>query len=234
MAISFLHPQWGENRPIQGVLFDMDGLVLDSEVLYSRFWREGCKFFGFDMSFQQSLRMRSLGRELGQQVLEAFFGPGIEYNTVRDKRIELMDAYIDAHGVALKPGIRELLAFLKEQGIPAAITSSASVENIRTNLSAHGLDTAFAALCSGRDTPHGKPEPDIYLHGAAVLGVNPKNCLALEDSPAGILSGYRAGCLPVMIPDLDQPDEETRKLLFAQADSLFDIIDLIQRQNAHR
>ena len=79
-----------------------------------------------------------------------------------------------------------------------------------------------------------KPEPDIYLHGAASLGLKPEECLALEDAPAGLLSAYRAGCLPVMIPDLDQPGEETRKLLFAKADSLADIINILKAQNGHR
>jgi len=234
MAITLINPEWGAQRPIHGVLFDMDGLVLDSEILFSRFWREACSFYGFQMSYEQSLCMRSLGREQGQQILRDFFGPGADYNTIRSKRIELMDAYIAENGIALKPGIRELMAYLKEQGIRTAITSSSPLDRIHRYLAHHGLETAFDALCSGRDTPRGKPEPDIYLHGAAVLGLKPTQCLALEDSPAGILSAYRAGCLSVMIPDLDQPTEETRKLLYAKADSLLDIIDLIQTQKGHR
>ena len=234
MAITLIHPQWGENRPIRGVLFDMDGLVLDSEILFSRFWREACGFYGFHMSYEQSLCMRALGREQGQQILWDFFGPKADYNKIRSKRIELMDAYIAENGVALKPGIRELMAYLKEESIRSAITSSSPLDRIQRYMAYHGLDTAFDALCSGRDTPRGKPEPDIYLHGAAVLGLKAEECLALEDAPAGILSAYRAGCLSVMIPDLDQPDEQTRKLLYAKTDSLLDIIDLIEMQKGHR
>ena len=73
----------------------------------------------------------------------------------------------------------------------------------------------------------GKPEPDIYLYAAEKLGVKPCNCMVLEDSPAGILAAHRAGCLPVMIPDQDQPEEETAKLLYAKADSLTDVIGLL-------
>ena len=75
--------------------------------------------------------------------------------------------------------------------------------------------------------PTCKPEPEIYLYGAASLGLPPENCLALEDSPAGILSAYRAGCMPIMVPDQDQPDEKTREILFAKADSLADVISLL-------
>ena len=234
MAIQLIHPQWGENRPIRGVLFDMDGLVVNTEVLFSRFWREACAEFGFSMSYEKSLCMRALGRELGQEMLTRFFGPGADYNALRNVRIARMEAWIDVHGVDPKPGIFPLMEYLHSQGIPAAITSSSPVDRIQKYLRFHGLDTAFSALCSGRDTPRGKPEPDIYLHGAAALGLDPRDCLALEDAPAGILSAYRAGCLSVMVPDLDQPDEQTTQLLYARADTLADIIHLIQTQNGHQ
>ena len=227
MAFEILKTQW--ERPIRGVLFDMDGLVLDSEKLYSRFWMEACHFFGFPMTYEQSLAMRALNAQLGEATLKRFFGPDIRYLPTRDKRIELMEVYVDEHGVDLKPGIVELLDYLDAQGIPAAITSSSPISRIRKYLAKHGLDTRFAALCSGRDVPHGKPEPDIYLHGAAALGLKAEECLALEDAPAGILSAYRAGCLPVMIPDLDQPNEETKALLYAKADSLADVIPLLAK-----
>ena len=139
-----------------------------------------------------------------------------------------MDAYIAEHGVDLKPGIRELLIFLKENSISCAITSSSPMTNIQRHLASHNLLHLFDNLCSGYDVPNGKPAPDIYLHGADSLGLKSEECLALEDSPAGILSASRAGCLPVMIPDLDQPEEETIRLLYAKADSLLDVIDLLK------
>ena len=119
--------------------------------------------------------------------------------------------------------------YLDSAGIPAAITSSSPMDVIIRNLTDANLCHRFQKLCSGHQVPNGKPAPDIYLHGAAALGLNPRNCLALEDSPAGILSAYRAGCLSVMIPDQDQPDESTLPLLYAKADSLADIITLLER-----
>lgn len=228
MALTWYHPQWGVHRPIRGVLFDMDGLVLDTEKLYTRFWREAAHDLGYPMTREQALGMRSLNRDLGQARLEEYFGPGISYPEVRQHRIELMDAHIARNGIDLKPGIRELLAHLKEHGILCAITSSSPMENIQRHLSAHDLLHRFDKLCSGYDVPNGKPAPDIYLLGAASLDLLPEECLALEDSPTGILSAYRAGCLPVMIPDLDQPDEETTAILYAKADSLPDVIDLLK------
>ena len=228
MAITYFNPQWGGQCPIRGILFDMDGLVLDSEVLYTRFWREAAHSLGYPMTVEQSRGMRSLGKDRGPPSLESLFGPGIDYTTLRNKRIELMDAYVEIHGISPKPGIFELLDYMEAHGIAAAITSSSPMDAIRKHLAAVNLLHRFRKLCSGHDIPNTKPAPDIYLLGAKELGLDPAECLALEDSPTGILSAYRAGCLPVMIPDLDQPGEETQKLLYAKADSLADVITLLK------
>lgn len=213
---------------IRGVLFDMDGLVLDTEKLYARFWMEACHYYGFPMTTEQALQMRAANSRVGAENLHRFFGPDIDYKTIRAKRIELMDAFIAEHGVEPMPGIFELMDFLEERGIPAAITSSSPPERIRSHLSSLGLYHRFAAICSGYEVPTGKPAPDIYLHGAASLGLPPESCLALEDAPLGIESAFRAGCIPVMIPDQDQPNEKTGAMLFAKADSLLDIIELLK------
>lgn len=228
MAYEILKPEWGAQRPVRGVLFDMDGLVLDSEKLYTRFWREAAACFGYEMTQTQALGMRGLGGKAGEAQLHSYFGPEIDYTRTRHKRIELMEAFIDQNGVDLKPGIRELLDYLDQQGIATAITSSSPLERIRRHLGRHGLHTRFGRLCSGHDVPNGKPAPDIYLHGAASLELAPEECLALEDAPAGILSACRAGCLPVIIPDQDQPGSETLAHSYAKADALTDVIDLLE------
>ena len=216
-----------DRQNIQGVLFDMDGVVIDSERLFARFWMASAADLGFPMTYEQALQLRSLRREQGIEKMLAFFGPAANFDEIRAHRIELMEAHIALHGVDEKPGIRELLALLKEKGIPCAITSSSSIPLIRRHLGNLGLLDGFTALCSGKDVPQGKPAPDIYLHGAAVLGVAPENCLAIEDSPAGIESAWRAGCMAIIVPDQDQPGEEVLSRCFAKADSLLDVMELL-------
>ena len=226
MAVTLYHPQW-KTQSIRGVLFDMDGLVLDTEKLYTRFWMESAHDLGYPMTFEQALGLRSLNRAAGQDKLTEYFGPGISYNAVRNHRIELMDAHIEKYGIDVKPGIFELMDYLQANGIASAITSSSPMANIQRHLSAHNLLHRFDKLCSGYDVPKGKPEPDIYLHGAATLGLLPESCLALEDSPAGLLSAHRAGCKVMMIPDRDPADSTTLPLLYALGDSLTDVISLL-------
>lgn len=225
-GLEILHPRW-RKKSIRGVLFDMDGLVLDTEILYSRFWREACGYFGFSMSYEQSLKMRALNRQAGSDMLRSFFGPTVDYDAVRQERIRRMDAFVASEGVKVKPGIRELLDVLKEKGIPTAITSSSPPERIEDYLTSVGLLGRFDKLCSGYQVAHGKPEPDIFLYGAESLGVPAESCLALEDSYAGLLSAKRAGCLPVMIPDLDPPTEQTQPLVYAVAKSGREVAGLL-------
>ena len=221
-----LQPDRG--RKIRAVLFDLDGVVIDTEKLYTRFWMEAAAGMGFPMTLAQALQLRSLGRGPSQEKLDSFFGTGaVDYLALRARRIELMDVFIARHGVEEKKGIRQLLECLRERGIPCAITSSSSIPVITRHLTALGLIGGFTALCSGKDVPRGKPAPDIYLHGAAVLGVAPEHCLAIEDSPAGIESAWRAGCMPIIVPDQDQPDGLTLSRCYAKADSLIDVMELL-------
>ena len=220
----YRHP----HMPIRGVLFDMDGLVLDTEVLYSRFWQAAAQALGYPMTREQALGMRALNSVAGQAQLEGYFGPGVSYQEIRQVRIRMMDAYIEEHGVLPKPGIRELLDYLDAQGIPAALATSSPMDRIQAYLGPQGLLNRFQALCSGYEVPHGKPEPDIFLYAADRLGLDPRACMVLEDSPAGILSASRADCFPVVVPDQDQPDSETLSRCGAKADSLLDVIDLLK------
>lgn len=219
--------RYKEQQIVRGVLFDVDGVILDTECLYSRFWMEACHFYGFPMTRQQSLQMRSLNKTAGQEKFHALFGPTADYTTIRLKRIELMDAFVASEGVAAKEGIYTLLDALEARGIPCAITSSSPYARLQSYLTPLNLFHRFQKVITGYDVPKGKPEPDIYLRGAAELGLPPESCLALEDSPAGILSAYRAGCRPVLIPDQDIPGEDTLSLLYAKADTLADIVSLL-------
>lgn len=212
---------------IKGILFDMDGVVLDTEKLYTRFWKEAANSLGYPMTREHALGMRSLSREVGERQLKAFLGEDVDYKEVRDKRIEMMNAFIEEHGVEIKPGIHELLDYLKGKGIKTSIATSSPLDRTKKYLSQVGLVDKFDALISGHMVEHGKPAPDIYIYAAENLGLKPEECMVLEDSPTGVLAAFRAGCIPVMIPDQDEPTEEVRKMVYAVAKNLLEVKELI-------
>ena len=214
---------------VKAVLFDMDGLVLDTEKLYTRFWQEAAKAHGYPMTREQALGMRSLNRGAGAAKLASYFGEGVDYDAIRKTRIGLMEAFIEEEGVEVKPGLEVLLSYLKEQDIKTAITTSSPLERTISYLSKVGLEQSFDKLISGYMVERGKPEPDIYLYAAGQLDCKPKECMVLEDSPAGILAAHRAGCLPVMIPDQDEPDEVTKPLLYAVVRRLDLVLELLMK-----
>ena len=214
-------------QPVLGVLFDLDGVVIDTEKLYTRFWMEAARELGHPMTLEQALQMRSLGRGPSQEKLDSFFGPGVlDYDTLRARRIERMDAFIAVHGVEEKPGIRALLALLQEKGIPCAITSSSSVPLIREHLGNLGLLDYFTALCSGKDVPKGKPAPDIYLEAARRVGAVPEECLVFEDVCAGICAGKSAGMKVCAVADPFSEEQWEEKKAMADYD-IEDYLELI-------
>lgn len=227
MAYQILNPTKGTPGAIRGVLFDMDGVILDTEKLYTRFWREACMFYGFPMTWEQALCMRSLNHTAAAKILVDFFGENASYPLIHAKRIELMSAFVAEHGVEAKPGIYELLDWLDAHGIPAVVTTASPMERVEGHLGSLGLLNRFQRICTVSEVRCGKPEPDIYEFGAKCLGLQPGQCLALEDSYTGMLSAHRAGCKNTIVPDLDQPGENILSIAYAVADSLTDVIDLI-------
>ncbi len=200
---------------IQAVLFDMDGTLIDTECYYRRCWPMALAAFGYHMTDEQALFMRSLGRPFAPAQLKSWFGEDLDYWAVRDKRKELMEEMIGAEGIRLKPGAVELLEYLNQKGITAAVATATDLERANRYLEQIGLLPYFDRVISATQVKEGKPSPDIYEFACRELGLLPENCIAVEDSPNGVRSAYRAGCKVIMVPDQTQPDQELSKCLYA-------------------
>ncbi len=215
---------------IKAVIFDMDGTLIDTEKYYRRFWPMALAEFGYTMTDEQALSMRSLGRPFAPLRLRELFGPEFDYVQVRQRRKELMEECIEREGIQLKPGVMELLAALKERGIITAVATATDMERTHKYLEMVGLRGEFDALISATMVKEGKPSPDIYVYACEKLGLAPGECIAVEDSPNGVLSAYGAGCKVVMVPDQTQPDGELSSYLYGCVESLAALIDVIVRQ----
>ncbi len=213
---------------IKGIIFDMDGLIFDTEKLLMKFWIEASEFYGFKMKKEHVLGIRSLSAKLAAPKLHGIFGKDFNFEAVRNKRISLMNSYIAENGIDKKYGIDELLQYLSKNKYKRAIATSTDYERTKMYLESSSLFNQFDEIICGPMVPNSKPAPDIYLKAAEALNLNPEDCMALEDSPNGITAAYSAGCIPVMIPDLSEPDEEIKGKLFTWKNSLLEIIPLLE------
>lgn len=193
------------------IVFDMDGLLFDTEGLYRDTAILAAQEFGVAMEDRVFLGLVGRPWPDNRASLLAHFGEAFPVDDFQARWMRHFDRRAEG-GIALKPGVLELLALLDRLQLPRAIATSSSHDTVRRNLGAHGLVSRFSAVVARGDTVAGKPAPDPFLRAAERLGVLPTRCLALEDSPNGIRSAAAAGMIVVMIPDLVPPGPEERQL----------------------
>ena len=216
---------------IKGIVFDMDGLMFDTERLAVEGWVFAGKQMGLDIAEDIVIRTLGLNIEDTKRILSSCLGEAFDFSAARKIRVDYVTSYIDDNGIPIKAGLMELLEYLYSNHFKVTIATSTERERAQYYISKAGISKYFDKIVCGDMIKRGKPEPDIYLRASEAIGVDAYECLALEDSPLGILSAYRAGMRPVMIPDLLQPNEETNSLLYAKVPSLLDVKELLSEQD---
>lgn len=191
---------------MQGVIFDMDGLLLDTERLYQESWTVVAGEMGLtpDPAFPAAVSGSS--GEIMRDLIHRYY-PTADPFAMQDACIRRVNFLLDRDGPPVKPGARSLLAYLRQAGMKTALASSTGRARILSNLRQAGLDDFFDAVVSGQEVRLGKPEPDIFLLAAERIGCPPEACFVLEDSVNGVRAGMAAGCVTVMVPDLTAPPE---------------------------
>ena len=214
---------------IEAVLFDMDGVMFDTERMYQKAWLLAGQQMGAPMKPEIVDRLRGRNREGCARVCREVFGQDFDFDAMRTACRALMARWIEENGLPVKPGLYELLAELERRGIPAVLATSTTRDSAWGHLQRAKVDRYFLGAVCGDDVSHSKPHPEVFLKAAALAGRDPKNCLVLEDSPAGVRAGAAAGCFTVMVPDLTAPDEELRALADEILPGLKDVIPLLDR-----
>ncbi len=212
----------------KAVLFDMDGLIIDTEKHYQTAWIQAAREMGFDMTTKEQLYLRSCSKKYAEPIMQGFFGPTFDYDKVRDRRKEIMEEELKKHGIKKKPYVDEILEYLKENGIKRALVTATPENRARKYLKEVELEESFDKIICADMVKKGKPDPDIYLYACSQIEEKPEDCLALEDSPNGVRSAHGAGVDVIMVPDLSEPDEELGTIIVKRAGSLNEVITFLQ------
>lgn len=213
---------------IRSIVFDLDGTLLDTEKLYKRFWVEAARQLGYPMREEHALMIRSMAAMYAEPLLRREVCPEFDYQRVRARRRELMEAFIDRNGVEAKRGMLQLLSALKARGLRIGLATATPPERARKYLRMVGALEYFDEVVCASMVERGKPAPDIYTLAVERLGVSPCEAVAVEDAPSGIRAAHAAGLIPVMIPDQDEPDEQTRSMCAAVLNELSAVEDFVR------
>jgi len=213
---------------ISAVIFDMDGLMFDTEQIARLAWKRAASDFGYHLS--ERLFLSLVGRTVGDVralILEAF-GAETPFDEMLRRKQDFVQRYTQESGVPHKPGLLELLAQIEALGWSKAVASSSTCVTIERYLALAGVSPErFAAIVGGDEVKNGKPAPDIFLAAAETLDIPPRRCLVLEDSNPGIEAAYLAGMTPVMVPDMLPPTEESRRMAYRILPSLEAVRELL-------
>lgn len=212
---------------LEGVIFDADGVLFDTENLGLRVWRELGQELGLPQPAEHYLHFVGRSRADILHEMAVLFGPDFpseEFMTRGSRRaLDIMER----EGIPMKPGVYELLSFLKEKGVPTALATSTYRDRTDYRMGRTGLTEYFQSITTGDQVVHSKPDPEIYTLACRSLGTDPARTIAIEDSRNGILSAHGAGMRVIMVPDLIPPTPELEALLFQKFDSLLTLRDYL-------
>ena len=213
---------------LEGAIFDMDGLMFDTEPLWTKTWEPILNDLGFEYPHGLADAVRGTSGKSMEAVISRFV-PDVDAAVVRERAYAAVHKLIE-QGVPKKPGLDELLEYLKEEGVPMAVASSSSLEAIETNLANGHIREYYSRLRTGVGMANPKPAPDIFLAAAEDLGVNPANTLVLEDSLSGVRAGVAGGFITIMVPDMVAPDDFAREHAAAICSDLLEVRDFLRQR----
>jgi HAD superfamily hydrolase (TIGR01509 family) len=213
----------------EAVVFDMDGLLLDTEVLAREALQLAGRELGLPLPDEVSRQMIGVPVDGTTRLLLAHFGNEAPIERLLGAASRHLHALIGAGNLRVKPGVGALLDALDRTGLPRAVATSSARAKALHHLNAAGLFDRFNAVLTRDDVARGKPHPDLYLAAAERLGLAPAHCLALEDSYNGVRAACAAGMPVVMVPDLLPATDEMRRVCHAVVDSLYDVLTLIEK-----
>lgn len=212
----------------QAVVFDMDGVIFDTERLVIEFWKEVAKKHNIPNIEHTCIQCLGTNRVRTREIFLENYGADFPFDPYCAEVTELFNTHYKGVPLPTKPGVRELLSYLQEQDIKVGLASSTAQHLVRDEIGTAGLLPYFQTLVCGDMVEHSKPAPDIFLKACEILNADPTKSIAIEDSFNGIRSAHCAGMTPIMVPDQVQPTDEIRTLAFHVMPSLLDVLNWLK------
>lgn len=217
---------------IKAVLFDMDGLMVDTESLSTEAFINSAKAQGYNMTKEETLKVLGFTKaNIYQFWIDYFQGTNVDGKKLVDDHYEYIENVLYTVGPEKMPYVEELLKYLKENNYKIAVASSSDTADIKNNLEKTKLEKYIDEIASGAEVENGKPAPDVFLLAAKRLGVDAKDCLILEDSKAGIKAGKASGAMVFMVPDMFTVDKECEDTADRILTNLGEVIEILEGQN---
>lgn len=214
---------------IGGVIFDMDGVLFDTENEWFESYVVAAQEFGYSEDAIRNVSMAVIGTTYHDTIASfyAHFGQSYPLTRIEERARALRDVQRARVGFPLKTGVREIVELLREKDTPYAIASSSYHDHILHNLDVAGLSPLFTHVIGGDEVAKGKPDPEIFLKAAARIGVAPERCMVIEDSVNGLRAAHAAGMIPILVPDLVEHPEDSKARAHAVLESLLHVRDYL-------
>ena len=213
----------------RGLVFDMDGLIFDSEKVVQRTWYDVGKQIGIPDMGDYILHTLGFNKVKEKAYFREILGEEFPYELFTERTKERFYEIVDQEGMSVKPGARELIRYGKEHGLKLAVATSSREGYAVKLFQDAGIYDYFDGFVFGNMVTHSKPDPEIYQKACAAINLPAEACMAFEDAPAGVRSASAAGLTVVMVPDLVQPEEDVRNLAFQVCSSLTEAIPLVEQ-----
>ena len=212
---------------MNAVVFDMDGVLFDTERVCMLSWDRAGEEMGVGKAGYLIYKTLGMTADKAIEIIRNEFGSDFDAEKFKMLGKNFSYEYFNTCRLPEKDGLYEILDYLKAKNYKLAVASSTSSDSVHHHLRQKNIEKYFDAVICGDMVCNSKPEPDIYITACRTLGESPENCYAVEDSRNGLISAHRAGCKVIMVPDLWQGEKETDNFLFAKCESLRDIMDLL-------
>jgi len=214
------------------VIFDMDGLIFDTERLFMTFLQQVAREHGYEVTESHFVQTLGIAKTDCIAIMKGLMGQSYPSLEISNETRVRMNAYAANHPLPVKSGIRQLLGFLREKALPCCIASSSPKATVELYLKQTGLEECFSFVMSGDNLTHSKPNPEIFLTCLQHYGIPPEQAVVLEDAESGIRAAVSATIPVICIPDMKEPSDELRQQCLLVAKDALEVLDFLDQGSA--